>query len=132
MEDLFFGKTYDEVFEDEWKKFTRGIEDHSFNHYNNSLGMRIYSKEQLKHEMKKRRMFPMEVCERLAEDWDRKQERKSSHKISDKALNIIKSIKMTADRHGNIKLGDRAINALIEMGAIQRKPEFRGIEAGWY
>jgi hypothetical protein len=134
METLFFGKTYDEIFEKEFKKFTRGMEDHSFNHYNNSLGMQIYSKEHLKYEMKKRRMLPFEVCEGLAEQWESKKEDKLNRDfdhISDNSLDIIRSLKMSADRHGNIKLGDRAINELIKLGAIQRRPEFHGTTGGF-
>ena len=121
METLYFGKTYDEIFDKSWKKFIKGREDHEFHHYNDSLGMMIYSKEHLKHEMKKRNMFPMDVCEGLAEEWQSKDDRrvKEGLKPSVKAINIINSLKLMADKRGNLSLGGRAIQALKEIGAIQ-------------
>ncbi len=133
METLYFGKTYDEVFDNSWRKFTSNKEDHTFRHYNNSLGMMIYSKEHLKIEMKKRRMFPMEVCEGLAEEWDKKKEKYDRGRFdpSEKAMRIINGIKMLADKDGNIKLGGRAIEALREIGAINETPGYMGRSGGW-
>lgn len=117
-ETIFFGKTFDEIFDKSFKTFTRGIEDHNFRHYNNSLGMEIYSKEQLKHEMKKRKILPYDVCQELAEEWERKNQNKEFDDLSPRASDIIKQMKLIADKEGNIKLGDRAINALLGIGAI--------------
>ena len=63
-------------------------------------------------------MLPFDACQELAEEWDRKHPDKEFDELSPKARKIINSIRLTADKHGNIKLGDRAINALIEIGAI--------------
>ncbi len=133
METLYFGKTYDELFEKSWKAFTSNKEEHTFKHYNNSLGMMIYSKEHLKAEMRQRRMLPMEVCEGLAEEWDRKNEykRNEGYKPSDKAMDVIKNIKCLADKDGNLKLGGRAIQALKEIGAINEPTDYLGREGGW-
>jgi hypothetical protein len=122
MEQLYFGKTFDEIFDKSFKVFTKGIEEHNFRHFNNSLGIYIYSKEHLKNEMKKRRMLPYDVCEELSEDWQRKNGDKSFDKLSPKADSIIRSLKLVSDKNGNIKLGDKAIAALVEIGAISTSP----------
>lgn len=124
MQEHYFGKTYDEIFDKAFKTFSKGREEHEFHHYNGSLGMMIYSKEHLKHEMKKRNMLPLDLCEELAEEWQRKEDRRrGDYKPSAKAIDIISSLKMTADKNGNLKLGGRAIEALIEIGAIQPRRE---------
>lgn len=120
MEKLYFGKTFEEIFEKSWRKFVMGREDHEFLHYNDSLGMMIYSKEHLMAEMKKRNMLPVDVCEGLAESWQNEHDRKSANlEPSFKATSIIRSLKLMADKNGMLKLGGRAIEALKEIGAIQ-------------
>ena len=118
MERMIFGKTYDEIFEKSFNQMTRGMEDHQFTHYNDSLGCHVYSKEHYKSLMKQRGMLPSDLCQELADEWDRKNPDQTFDELTPKARNIIESIRLTADRNGNIKLGDRAINALIEIGAI--------------
>lgn len=132
-EERYFGKTYDEILEKSLKKLFRGREDHEFRHYNDALGMMIYSKEQYIHEMKKRRMLPSDSCEELAEKWDARNEKnyKPYDDLNPKAKSIVTSLKLSADRNGNIRLGDRAINALREIGAITGRVEDFGINAGF-
>jgi len=110
---------YDELFDKEFKLLTKGIEDHNFRHFNHSMGIYIYSKEHYKHEMKKRNMIPYEMAERMAEQWDSKHERKPTDKISPKAMDVIRSLKMTADKNGNLSMGGRTIKALKEIGACR-------------
>lgn len=128
---MLFDKSFDEVFDRSFDKFTRGIEGHQFRHFNNSLGCYIYSKEHLKHEMKKKRMLPYDVCEGLAEEWEKRNPRKNYDKLSPKAEEIIRSLKLTADKNGNIVLGGKAIKALTEIGAINPKTEFLGTVGGF-
>ena len=109
---------YDSYFEKIFKNHTKGMEEHTFVHYNSSLGMQIYGKEHYKAEMKKRRLVPYAETERLAEQYDKTHPHKDYGEISPRAMDIIRSLKMTADKHGNIKLDDRAINGLISVGAI--------------
>ncbi len=116
-------REYDSYFNKIFKEHTRGMEEHSFVHYNSSLGMQIYGKEHYKSEMKKRRLVPYEETERLAEQYDKAHPHKDYGEISPKSMDIIRSLKMTADKHGNIKLGDRAINGLISVGAISTQSE---------
>ena len=109
---------YDNYFDKVFKELCKGREDHEFRHYNNALGMMIYSKEQYKAELKKRRMVPVDEAERLAEKWDKEHPKKNYDTISPKAQNIIASLKLSADSNGNIVLGGRAIKALKEIGAM--------------
>lgn len=113
-----FEDIYETQFDKEFKKMTRGIEDHNFRHRSNALNMMIYSKEQFKYEMKKRRMVPYDMAEQFAEEYDKRHPKKSYDTISPRAMNIIKSLKLTADKNGNIVLGNRAIDALTKIGAM--------------
>lgn len=132
-EERYFGKTYDEILEKSLKNLFRGREDHEFRHYNNALGMMIYSKKHYIHEMKKRRMLPIDACEELADKWDSKNERRYQQydDFKPKSKSIIKSLKLSSVRNGNIRLGDRAIDALREIGAITGRVENFGINSGF-
>jgi len=111
----------EDIFDKAFNRHVRGVEDHHFHHYNGSMGIQIYSKAHYKHEMKMRGMVPYDVAEQSAQDWDNKNKPKEFDSLSPKAESIIRSIKQTADKYGNIKLGGRAIKALEEMGAIQSR-----------
>lgn len=130
-EEKYFGHTYDELLEKSIKEFSSRMEDHEFRHFNHALDMMIYSKEHYIHEMKKRRMLPYSICEGLADKWESKNHKGPLKELSPKADSIIRSLKLTADRHGNIKLSDRAINALREIGAITGRVENFGINGGF-
>ena len=129
---LYFGKTFDEIFEKSFKSFSKGIEDHNFRHFNKALGMYIYSKEHLKSEMKKRRLLPTEVCNDLATEWDSKHQTTtiSEEGLSVKARDIINEMKDMSDRKGNLKLEGRAVDALVGIGAISKSYDF-GTEGGF-
>ena len=114
MDDREYVDYFDKIF----KKMTARVEDHQFRHYNHALGMWIYSKAQYKYEMKKRRMVPYDECEKMAEQWDKDHPRKDYGELSPKAMSIVKSLKMTADKNGNISLGNRAIEALKDIGVM--------------
>lgn len=109
---------YDNYFDKIFKQLCRGREDHEFHHFNSSMGIWIYSKEHYKREMKQRRMVPYDEAERLAEKYDKEHPHKDYGDLSEGAMDVIRSLKMSADSHGNIKLGGRAIEALQEIGAI--------------
>lgn len=116
-------REYDQLFDKEFEKMTRGIEDHNFRHFNHSMGLYIYSKEHYKHEMKKRNMIPYDMAERMAETWDKEHPRKQTDKVSPKAMDIIRSLKLTCDKNGNISMGNRTVKALKEIGAIRGMSE---------
>ena len=115
MDDSEYNDYFDKIF----AKMCVGREDHEFKHYNVSMGIMIYGKEHYKMEMKKRRMVPYDEAERLAEKWDKEHPRKEYDTLSPDAMNIIKSLKLTADKNGNIVLGSRAIKAMQDIGAIR-------------
>ena len=107
-------------FDKAFNNMCKGREEHEFRHYNNAIGCMIYSKAHLKHEMKRRNMVPTDEAERLAEQWDKDNPKKGYGDISPKAMDIIRAVKMTSDKHGNICLGDRAIEALRDIGALPK------------
>lgn len=112
------------MFENAFNKMTKGVEEHSFSHYNEAMGVKIESKEHYKQEMKKRGMVPFDETERLAKEWDKEHSQQSYDELSPKAADIISSLKMSADKHGNIQLGSRAIEALIGIGAIKPRSPY--------
>lgn len=124
--DLFFDRIFNAAF--------GRVEDYRFRGYNNALGCFVEGKEHYKRLMKQKGLVPFEEAERLAEEFDRKQGSPKDLEFSPKASHIIKSLKLTADRHGNIRLGDRAIEALREIGAIgnvsEHTPEY-SLQGGW-
>ena len=92
-------------------------EEHEYRHFNRSLGCFVEGKEHFKKLMAQRKMVPYDLAEQYAEGYDKRHPRQA-YELSPKAQDIIRSVKLTADRKGNIKLGGRAIKALQEIGAI--------------
>lgn len=121
MEDDEYSSYFDKIF----KEMTRGMSEHSFKHYNSSMGIHINGKAHYYHEMKKRRMVPYAETERLAEQWDKEHPHKNYDSVSPKAMDIIRSLRQTADKNGNIYLGGIAIKAMINIGAISSQSEHR-------
>lgn len=97
------------------------LEDHEYRHYNSSLGCFVEGKEHFKKLLARGKYIPYELAQKYAEEYDRNQPKRST-KLSKKAQDIINSVKLTADKKGNIKLGGRAIKALKEIGAIPLEP----------
>ena len=90
----------------------------NYAHYNRTLGMQINSKAQYDRVCKERGMVPLEEAQALAEKG--RKEKIKDYKISEESQAIIFAAKQTADKKGNIKLGDRAIDKLIQKKAIGR------------
>ena len=105
-------------------KFFGHMEEHQYRHYNSSLGCYIYSKNHFIHEMNKHRMVPYQIAEEMAQEWDKNNPQKKYDSISPKAMDIIRSLKQSADSKGNLKLDDRAIKALMEIGAIKPRSKY--------
>ncbi len=114
----------DDLFDKAFDEHIRGVEEHKFHHYNHSIGCMIYNKAHYKAEMKSHGLVPYFEMERLADEWDKTHKEQPFDEPSPKAMGIIKSLKMSADKYGNIKLGDKAINALIEIGAIKPQSQY--------
>ena len=119
MEDAQYSDYFDRIF----KEHCKGREEHEFRFKSESLGMTFRGKEHYKHYMKTNNLLPYAETERMAEKYDKEHPRKEYGDLSPKATDILRSIKMTADSEGNIKLGGRAIEALKDIGAIQPMSE---------
>lgn len=91
----------------------------SYNHYNRSLGMFIKNKDHYDRVCKEGGWVSYEQAQTMAEE-GRKQKIKD-YKISEESESIIKYAKNIADKKGKLKLGDVAINKLIEKKAIGRQ-----------
>ncbi len=91
----------------------------SYNHYNTSLGMQIKNKDHYDRVCKERGMVSYEKAQEMAEKG--RKDKIKDYKISKDSIALIQSIKQTADSKGNVKLGDKAIKALIDKKAIGKK-----------
>ncbi len=95
----------------------------SYSHINSSFpkwdtptGVRVKNKDHYDRLMKENGMVSFERAEELAA-----QKKPKDYSVSKESLAIIKAARMSADKNGNIKLGDKAIKALIEKKAIGKK-----------
>lgn len=95
----------------------------SYNHINSSFrnwdtptGVLVKNKDHYDRLMKEQGMVSFEQAEEMAS-----QKKPKDYKVSKESLEIIKSVKQSADSKGNVKLGDRAIKALIDKKAIGKK-----------
>ena len=94
-----------------------------YEHFNRAMGKYIGSKRQYQNEMSRRGLVSFEKGERRVEKF-----KNSYHKdykgLSSKAQDIIRHAKQIKDNRGNIKLGDRAIEAMKKLGVnFGRKPD---------
>lgn len=87
----------------------------NWEHYNRALGKYIKSERHYWQEMEKSGCIPFDEAEKIANKANYEREKKASE-INPKVLDILRSLNVTADRHGNIDLGSRAIEALKELG----------------
>lgn len=88
----------------------------SYAHYNRSLGMQIKDKDHYDRVCKEGNWVSYEQAQEIA-DKSRKDKVKE-YKISDESLAIINAARQRADKKGNLKLADSAIDALIKKKAI--------------
>jgi len=91
-------------------------EDHTYSHYNRALGMKIESKAHYEYVMKQRGYVSQERGDELARIARDKKNTAPKAEFSDKARAIIQAAKARADKKGNVKLGDRTIDAMIDLG----------------
>lgn len=91
----------------------------SYNHYNRSLGMQIKNKDHYDRVCKEGGWVSYEQAQTMAEDGRKKKIKE--YKISKESEELIKYSKSIADKKGNVKLSDKAINKLIEKKAIGKK-----------
>jgi len=85
-----------------------------YEHYNRALGKYITSKRHYDNEMARQGMIPYEEGKKIAEQVQK--DKIKPYTISKKAQEIINTAKNSADRRGKVKLGDRTIDAMKEIG----------------
>lgn len=112
---------YDQFFEEVFQKEFGRAEDHEFVRFNESLGIHTYGKDHFKMEMKKRRMLPFEASLELASRKRRNKTEVNYKNMPEEYKDIIHALRLTADKHGNIKIEGRAFDALFGLGAIKKK-----------
>lgn|SRR3990167_618845 len=100
----------------------------SYEHFNKSLpnwdtpkGKYIKNKEHYESELRKSGMVHVDNAGQTSKP------KLKDYKLSDKARSIISSASNSKDKHGNVRLSDRTIDALKEIGAIGNKiPSYMG------
>jgi hypothetical protein len=80
------------------------------------MGIKIEGKAHYEYELKRRGLIPQERADELARIAREKQNNVPKAEFSEKALGIIQAAKLRADKKGNVKLGDRTIDAMKELG----------------
>lgn len=88
----------------------------SMPNWNTPKGVYVKNKDHYDQLMKKNNMITHEEMMRRSENKNIKE-----YKVSKDTLAIIESAKASKDRRGNVKLSDRAIDAMIKKGAIGKK-----------
>lgn len=86
-----------------------------YEHYNHAMGKHISTASQYKEEMKRGGYVPYEEAKEIAAKANQRKE----YKPSAKALEIIRTVKNSADKKGKVKLSGRTIKAMKEIGAIK-------------
>lgn len=119
--DIFFEKSFNRAF--------GRMEDHQFRGFNRALGCFVEGKDHYKILLKRKGLIPFEEAERLCQEFDDAHRKPKEYELSAKAIDVINCAKLTMDKNGNIKLGERAINALIEMGAIGNDSNYEPLGA---
>ena len=97
-------------------------EDHNYRHFNRSFNCKVEGKAHYEYLMKKHGMVSQERGDELARIAREKKNTAPKAEFSDKARGIIQAAKARADKHGNVKLGDRTIDAMRELGVAMDHP----------
>ena len=94
----------------------------NYEHFNRSLpnwdsskGKYIKNKDHYDSEMKKAGMVQVDQAGQVGKPTLK------DYKLSDKARAILQTVKQSADSKGRVKLSDRTIQAMKEIGAIKTK-----------
>lgn len=85
--------------------------------YNHAMGKNIKSRDHYDYEMKKGGYVDYDKAKEQAAAYDAKS--RKEYKPSAKALEILRTVKDSADKKGNVKLSDRTIDAMKSIGALK-------------
>lgn len=88
----------------------------AFKNWNTPKGVYVKNKDHYDRLMKEQGMITFEE----AQERDRNRKLKD-YKLSDDAKAILAAARMTKDKKGNVKLGDKTIEAMVKIGAIKKK-----------
>lgn len=105
----------------------------NYEFYSQAMGKHITSKRQYQEEMAKGGYVTFERAEEIAAKARR--DNKKGYALSEKAKDIIATAKNSADRKGNVKLGDKAVDALKSMGMKFDKDlprQYRNVNVGGF
>lgn len=97
-------------------------EDHQYKHYNRAFGCKVEGKAHYEYLMKKHGMVPQEVGDELARKARDRQNTAPKAEFSQEARDIIETARQCADKNGNVKFGDRAIEAMKKLGVAIDHP----------
>lgn len=98
----------------------------SFANWDTPKGKYIRTKDDYDRAMKEEGMVSYEEAQRRSENKNLKE-----YILSKKARSIIETAKNSKDRRGNVKLSDKMIEAMQEIGAINKKiPEYMKLPGG--
>jgi len=93
----------------------------SLGNWDTPTGKYIGSKKQYYEELKRQNMIPDEEAKR-SED-KASQARRKDYKLSNDTLQLLQTIKGTADKTGKVSIGGVAVKKMIDMGAIGKKAD---------
>ena len=85
-----------------------------YEHFNRAMGKYITSKAHYEKEMREGGFVPSDVGDQQAEDWSWRTKKK--YKASKDAHDIAEVIKDKADKKGNVKVPEKVVDKLKEMG----------------
>lgn len=102
----------------------------SYKHYNRTLGMQIHSKDHYDRVCKEGGWVSDEEAHEIAEKG--RSNKIKDYKISKESEDLIKYAHQIKDSKGNLKLGERAINKLIDKKAICKKiPDYMKLPSAY-
>lgn len=100
----------------------------SFKNWDTPKGVWVKSKDHYDRLMKEQGMVSYEKAQEIA-DKSRKSKIKD-YKVSKETMAIIEHAKNSKDKHGNVKLSDRAIDILVKKKIIGKKiPDYMKLPA---
>jgi hypothetical protein len=97
-------------------------------HYNLALDKVVTSERQYKEEMRKGGFISQERGDEIVRN---NIEKRKEFKISKNAETWMREARMTADRQGNVKLSDRQVDAMRQMGMKFQDPKLNAVKGGF-
>lgn len=100
----------------------------NYEHYNRALGCHVKNKDHYDRLMKEGNYISYEESIERSKDNGKK-----PYNLSEKGWDIIKAAKNSKDKNGRVKLSDRTIDAMKEIGAIktQKVPSYMQLPSAY-